>query len=587
MREAMMTHVEDYTATPAAIESNRISGEAARKRLLTGLSIAERRLELAGISTVLLDGGAGSPIVLLHGPGEHAAKWLRILPELVRTHHVIAPDLPGHGTSGTVEGPIHPDRVLAWLGELIERTCPTPPILVGQILGAAIAARFAAKHGSQLRCLVLSDALGLAPFQPAPEFGAALAAFITEPSPESHDRLWQQCAFDLDTVRDHMGENWERLRAYNLDRAQAPALKPTQQGLMEQFGFPAIPSEELTRIRIPTFLIWGRHDLATPLPVAEAASVRYGWPLHIIDGAADDPPIEQPAEFVKVLRAALAAAGSATPQALPDTREAWDRIASGYDRTNTETQMWLGNESLARAGLRPGMCLLDIASGSGALSIPAARIGAEVVAVDQSPVMLRLLRERASRESLEIDARVMDGHALASVDDSFDVAGSQFGVMLFPDMPMGIREMTRVVKPGGRVLVIAYGDPHRIDFLTFLVGAVQSVRPEFSGPPMDPPPLPFQLSDPERLARELAKAGLNGVNVEMITESTAFKSGAELWDWIVWSNPIVEEVLGSLALSEGERAVIRQTLDRMVRERAGDDASAILRNPVNIGIGTK
>ncbi|WP_292211602.1 alpha/beta fold hydrolase [Mesorhizobium sp.] len=583
----MMTHVEGYTATPAAIESNRISGEAARTRLLTGLPIAERRLELAGISTELLEGGAGPPIVLLHGPGEHAAKWLRILPDLVRTHHVIAPDLPGHGASGTIEGPVRPDRVLAWLGELIKCTCPTPPILVGQILGAAIAARFAAKHGNKLRCLVLSDALGLAPFQPAPEFGAALSAFIMEPSPENHDRLWQRCAFDLDALRDHMGESWERLRAYNLNRAQAPELKPTQQNLMEQFGFPAIPSEELARIRIPTFLIWGRHDLATPLPVAEAASVRFGWPLHVIDGAADDPPIEQPAAFVKVLRAALSEAESAAPQALPDTREAWDRIASGYDRTNTETQMWLGNESLVRAGLRPGMLLLDIASGSGALSIPAARIGAEVVAVDQSPVMLRLLRERVSRESLEIDTRVMDGHALAFDDDSFDVAGSQFGVMLFPDMPRGIREMARVVKPGGRVLVNAYGDPHRIDFLAFLVGAVQSVRPEFNGPPMDPPPLPFQLSHPERLARELAKAGLKDVNVETITESTAFKSGAELWDWIVWSNPIVEEVLGSLALSEGERGVIRQTLDRMVRDRAGDDGAAILRNPVNIGIGTK
>ena len=233
------------------------------------------------------------------------------------------------------------------------------------------------------------------------------------------------------------------------------------------------------------------------------------------------------------------------------------------------------------------MRLLDIASGSGALSIPAARIGAEVVAVDQSPVMLRLLRARASRESLEIDTRVMDGHALAFDDDCFDMAGSQFGVMLFPDMPKGIREMTRVVKPGGRVLVIAYGDPHRIDFLAFLVAAVQSVHPEFNGPPMDPPPLPFQLSDPERLVRELTKAGLKDVDVETITESTAFKSGAELWDWIVWSNPIVEEVLGSLALSEGERGVIRKTLDRMVRERAGDDGSAILRNPVNIGIGTK
>jgi len=582
----MMAHVEGYTATPAAIESNRIAGEAARKRLLTGLPIAERRLELAGISTVLLEGGAGPPIVLLHGPGEHAAKWLRILPELVRTHHVIAPDLPGHGMSGTIEGPIHPDRVLAWLGELIERTCPTPPILVGQILGAAIAARFAAKQGNQLRCLVLSDALALAPFQPAPEFGAALTAFITEPSPENHDRLWQRCAFDLDALRDHMGESWERLRAYNLDRAQALELKPTQQSLMEQFGFAAIPPEILEAIRVPTVLIWGRHDLATPLPVAEAASARYGWPLHVIDSAADDPPIEQPAAFVKVLRAALIEAEAAAPQA-PDTREAWDRIAPGYDRTNTETQMWLGNESLLRAGLRPGMRFLDIASGSGALSIPAARIGAEVVAVDQSPVMLRLLRERASRESLGIDTRVMDGHALALDDDSFDVAGSQFGVMLFPDMPKGIREMTRVVKPGGRVLVIAYGNPHRIDFLAFLVGAVQSVRPEFNGPPMDPPPLPFQLSDPERLVRELTKAGLKDVDVETITESTAFKSGAELWDWIVWSNPIVEEVLGSLALNEGERRVIRQTLDRMVRERAGDDGSAILRDPVNIGIGTK
>jgi hypothetical protein len=80
---------------------------------------------------------------------------------------------------------------------------------------------------------------------------------------------------------------------------------------------------------------------------------------------------------------------------------------------------------------------------------------------------------------------------------------------------------------------------------------------------------------------------LKDVTVETITESTAFKSGAELWDWIVWSNPIVEEVLGTLELSEGEHAVIRQRLDRMVRERAGDGGSAVLANPVNIGIGTR
>jgi pimeloyl-ACP methyl ester carboxylesterase/ubiquinone/menaquinone biosynthesis C-methylase UbiE len=558
-----------------------------RELLLTGLPVTEKRLRLAGISTAVLEGGDRQPIVLLHGPGEHAAKWLRIVPELVKTHRVVAPDLPGHGTSEAIEGVVDADRVLAWLGELIARTCETPPILVGQIIGGAIAARFAAAHGDRLRGLVLSDALGLAPFQPAPEFGTALMAFITEPSAENHDRLWQRCAFDLDALRDRMGESWDRLRAYNLDRAQVPELKPIQQGLMEQFGLPAIPPEELERISIPTVLVWGRHDLATPLPLAEAVSAHYGWPLHVIDNAADDPPIEQPAAFVEVLRTALVEANTTNNRAPTGTREAWDRIALGYDRTNTETQMRLGGEGLRKAGLQTGMRFLDVASGSGALSIPAARFGAEVVAIDQSPVMLRLLRERARREGLEIDTRVMDGHTLAFDDDSFEMAGSQFGVMLFPDMPKGIREMTRVVKAGGRVLVIAYGDPHRIDFLAFLVAAVQSVRPDFNGPPVDPPPLPFQLKDPERLAHQLTKARLKEVNVGTITESTAFKSGAELWDWIVWSNPIVEDVLGTLELSEGERAVIRQTLDRMVRERAGDGGSAILSNLVNIGIGTK
>src|SRR4026208_1694284 len=84
------------------------------------------------------------------------------------------------------------------------------------------------------------------------------------------------------------------------------------------------------------------------------------------------------------------------------TLEAWDHIAPGYDRTNTPTQIWLGNEALQRAGLRFGSRFLDVAAGSGALSIPAARIGATVVAVDHSKIMLELLEKRANQESLPI-----------------------------------------------------------------------------------------------------------------------------------------------------------------------------------------
>jgi ubiquinone/menaquinone biosynthesis C-methylase UbiE len=266
---------------------------------------------------------------------------------------------------------------------------------------------------------------------------------------------------------------------------------------------------------------------------------------------------------------------------------AWDKIAPGYDRTNTPTQMWLGNEGLRRAGLRAGMRFLDVAAGSGALSIPAARLGAQVLATDMSPAMLKLLEARAGQEGLTVEIRVMDGQALQLDNNSFDLAGSQFGVMLFPDMPKGISEMARVVKPGGRVLMNVYADPHKIEFFGFFVGAIQSVRPDFTGPPMDPLPLPFQLQDPERLRQELTAAGLKDIRVETITETTQFQTGKDLWDWVVWSNPIAEMVLGTLDLTNDDRGVIQQTLEEMVRERAGGSGAARLTNPINIGVGTK
>ncbi len=276
-----------------------------------------------------------------------------------------------------------------------------------------------------------------------------------------------------------------------------------------------------------------------------------------------------------------------TTQEREDSRLAWDNIAPGYDKTNTPTQMWLGTEGLRRAKLRAGMRFLDVAAGSGALSIPAARLGAQVLATDQSLVMLDLLKARGCQEGLNIETRVMDGHALELDDNSFDMAGSQFGVMLFPDMPKGMSEMVRVVKPGGRVVMNVYGDPHKIEFFAFFVGAIQSVHPDFNGPPMDPTPLPFQLQDPERLRKEFATTGLKDIKVETITETTEFQTGKELWDWLVWSNPIVEMVLGSLNLTNDERRVIQQTLEKMVRERAGGSGAAKLTNPINIGVGTK
>lgn len=280
-------------------------------------------------------------------------------------------------------------------------------------------------------------------------------------------------------------------------------------------------------------------------------------------------------------------AGTHASPSTEDSSAAWDAIATGYDRVVTPTHVTLAEEGLRHAGLREGMRFLDVAAGSGALSIPAARLGARVVATDLSPLMLDRLAERARRENVDIETRVMDGHALDLDDESFDIAGSQFGVMLFPDMPKGLREMVRVVRPGGNVLMIVFGDPARVEFLGFLIRAVQSVRPDFEGPPMDPPPLPFQLREPATLHRELTAAGLKDVRVEITAEVMQFETGTALWDWLVSSNPIVEEILGSLNITDDERETIRQTLDRLVDERTGGRGPAALTSPINIGIGTK
>lgn len=544
-----------------------------RHQLLSNLAADEKTYELAGIATSVIEAGHGPPLILLHGPGTHAAKWFRVLPSLASSHRVIAPDLPGHGESRG-SGILDATRTFAWLGELVERTCPTAPVIVGELAGGALAARFASRHGDRLAALILVDTFGLAAFQPPPEFMSALTAFMMTPTVETHDSLWEHCAFDLERMRAHVGDAWDVFRAYNVERASDATLQAHQEAFMQIFGLPAIAPAELEAIRVPTQLIWGRHDTATSLAIAEAASVRYQWALDVIDGAADDPAFEQPDAFVSAVRDGL-------------SRAAWDRIAPGYDRTNTPTQMWLAEEGLRRAGLEPGMRVVDVAAGSGALSIPAARAGAHVVAIDHARVMLDLLARRAGREGLAVETRVMDAHRLELDDSTFDLAGSQFGVMLLPDLPKALREMVRVVKPGGRVLVTAYGDPHEIDFLGFFVTAVRSIRPDFDGPPSDPPPLEFQVSDPNRLRDELAAAGLVDVSVATLRETTTFKNGKALWDWTVWSNPIVEGLLAMLQVTQVERAAIQAALDVLVRERAGSQEVATLSNPVHIGTGTR
>ncbi|MEV5157139.1 alpha/beta hydrolase [Streptomyces sp. NPDC053728] len=294
----------------SAARPERSAGQQARDQLLTAIPLTERRIQSATVSTAVLEGGEGPPVVLLHGHGEFAAVWTGVVPDLVRDHTVIVPDLPGHGDSLVGDGRLDGDTVLNWLDELIDQTCGArPPVLVGHLLGGAIAARYAVHRSDRLAGLVLVDTMGLGWFRPAPSFAVPMMGFVVRPTPKSRDRLFNRCLLDTDRAGEQAGGQWEPLLAYALDRARTPSVQAATRRLITQVGMKPIPSGDLTRIDVPTDLIHGRHDLQVRLRTAKAASVRYGWPLHVIEDCRDDPAVEQPEAFLDALRTAIGTSG--------------------------------------------------------------------------------------------------------------------------------------------------------------------------------------------------------------------------------------------------------------------------------------
>ena len=142
-------------------------------------------------------------------------------------------------------------------------------------------------------------------------------------------------------------------------------------------------------------------------------------------------------------------------------RAMFDRIAGPYDLMNSVMTAGLHHRwreraaDLARVG--PGSRALDVATGTGDLAIELASRGADVVGSDFSEGMLDVARRKAPALTWE------QGNALALPypDASFDAATVGFGARNFSDLPQGLREMARVVRPGGRVVVLEITTPQK------------------------------------------------------------------------------------------------------------------------------
>jgi SAM-dependent methyltransferase len=116
----------------------------------------------------------------------------------------------------------------------------------------------------------------------------------------------------------------------------------------------------------------------------------------------------------------------------------------------------VGAEVARLAGAGPGVELLDVATGAGNVSIPAAEAGARVTGLDLTPKLLEVQRARAAAAGLEIELVEGDAEELPFADDSFDAVTSCFGVMFAPRQERAASELVRVARPGGTVVVAAW-----------------------------------------------------------------------------------------------------------------------------------
>lgn len=276
--------------------------------MLAGAPVTERRLDVAGVSTAVLEGGDGPPLVLLQGGIEcGGAYWAPVLSSLAGSHRLVIPDLPGLGESEPVAR-LDTAAFADWMAALLRLTEAERPILIAHSLLGSLAARFTARHGDLLGRLVIYGTPGVGPYRMPLGLRVVAIRFGLRPTERNSERFDRWAFFDLDRARGQDPEWFAAWRGYTRARAVVPHVKRTMRQLIGSCT-KRIPDPELRRIAVPTSLLWGRHDRFVPLGLGDSASARLSWPLQVVDAAGHVPHIERPEAFLDALGAVLGLPG--------------------------------------------------------------------------------------------------------------------------------------------------------------------------------------------------------------------------------------------------------------------------------------
>jgi ubiquinone/menaquinone biosynthesis C-methylase UbiE len=197
---------------------------------------------------------------------------------------------------------------------------------------------------------------------------------------------------------------------------------------------------------------------------------------------------------------------------------------------------------VARANLEPGERVLDLACGSGIVARTAAeKVGERgvIVAADLNPGMLAVAQSRPAPAGATIEWREADAGALPFAGEAFDVVLCQLGLQFFTDRAAGLREMYRVLRPGGRVVVMVW---RPIDLSPGFDALAEALERHIGPDAASIMRAPFSLGDVEELKSLLAVAGFEGLALRAETGAVRFASVAQFIASYVAGSPLAGPV---------------------------------------------
>nr|WP_315201728.1 class I SAM-dependent methyltransferase [uncultured Flavobacterium sp.] len=264
-------------------------------------------------------------------------------------------------------------------------------------------------------------------------------------------------------------------------------------------------------------------------------------------------------------------------------KETWNKFSPGWKKWDELTMDFLkpmGDEIIRLLNLKNNAVVLDVAAGTGepGLTIASHLNGGKVISTDLAEGMLEVAQENAKKRGIRnFETIVCDVSELPFTDNTFDAISCRFGFMFFPDMQLAIKEMARVLKPGGKIATAVWNIPEKNFWITATMGTI-SKNIELP-PPQPGAPGMFRCAKTGFMSDLFSQAGLKNISENEVTGKLNCKTTDVYWNLM---NDVAAPVVAALSkTNDAMREKIKEEVYSLVNQKYPDsnviiDSSALV-----------